>query len=37
MNKFFTKIGKGIREAFGGVGKFMDEVGIFGQVAMATS
>lgn len=34
MNKFFTKIGKGIREAFGGVGKFMDEVGIFGQVAM---
>lgn len=34
MSDFFSRIGRGIRDAVGDVGKFMGEMDIFGQVAM---
>ena len=34
MKKFFKKIGGGIKKVVGKVGKFMDKLGIVGQIAM---
>ena len=34
MGKFFKKIGKGIKKVVGKFGKFMDKIGIVGQIAM---
>ena len=34
IKKVFKKIGKGIKSAVKGIGKFMDKIGIVGQIGL---